>query len=235
MSSRRLLYGLLLFVSCLLSIRAEGQTNYQKDRENMVNTQLRARDIRDSATLRAMETVPRHLFVPEEVRHLSYTDGPLPIGEGQTISQPYIVAYMTQVLELKPGHRVLEIGTGSGYQAAVLSEIVNDVYSIEIVPSLGESARNRLQRLGYMNVTVRIGDGYEGWPEESPFDAILVTAGAEFIPEPLLEQLAEGGRMVIPVGPHRGVRQLKLLRKRKGKIRQQNLMAVRFVPFTRPE
>lgn len=201
----------------------------------MVNTQLRARDIRDSATLRAMETVPRHLFVPEEVRHLSYTDGPLPIGEGQTISQPYIVAYMTQVLELKPGHRVLEIGTGSGYQAAVLSEIVNDVYSIEIVPSLGESARNRLQRLGYMNVTVRIGDGYEGWPEESPFDAILVTAGAEFIPEPLLEQLAEGGRMVIPVGPHRGVRQLKLLRKRKGKIRQQNLMAVRFVPFTRPE
>ena len=225
----------VVLLAALLPGKSLAQRNFQEDRENMVNTQLRARDIQDPATLRAMESVPRHLFVPEEVRDLSYTDGPLPIGEGQTISQPYIVAFMTQALDLEQGDRVLEIGTGSGYQAAILSEIVSQVYSIEIVPSLGESASERLENLGYTNVDTRIGDGYNGWPEKGPFDAIMVTAGAETIPEPLVEQLAEGGRMVIPVGPHRGVRQLKLLRKRKGKIRQQNLMAVRFVPFIREE
>ena len=211
----------------------QAQIDFPAQRKTMVETQLKVRDIYDRATLKAMSTVPREQFVPQEVRMYSYSDGPLPIGEGQTISQPYIVAFMTQALRLKSDSRVLEVGTGSGYQAAVLAEIVDSVYTIEIVEKLGVKSRNLLQSLGYDNVHVRIGDGYHGWPEKAPFDAIIVTAGAEEIPKPLVEQLKNGGKMIIPVGPHRGVRQLVRVEKKDGKIRKKELMAVRFVPFTR--
>jgi protein-L-isoaspartate(D-aspartate) O-methyltransferase len=211
------------------------QIDFKAQRDNMVSVQLRNRDITDEATLEAMLKVPRHQFVPQNLWEVAYTDGPLPIGEGQTISQPYIVAYMTQVLGLQPDHKVLEIGTGSGYQAAVLAEIVDSVYTMEIVQKLGQSAKKRLKKQQYNNIQVRIGDGYGGWPEKAPFDGIMVTAGAEQVPPKLVEQLKEGGRMIIPVGPHRGIRQLVLITKKKGKIKRKNLMAVRFVPFTRKE
>lgn len=211
------------------------QEDFPAQRQLMVESQLKARDIYDRATLRAMSTVPREQFVPVDVRMYSYSDGPLPIGEGQTISQPYIVAYMTQALRLKPDFRVLEVGTGSGYQAAILAEIVDSVYTIEIVEKLGIKSRSLLQSLGYDNVQVRVGDGYHGWPEKAPFDAIIVTAGAEEIPKPLIEQLKNGGRMIIPVGPHRGIRQLVRVDKKDGSVRKKELMAVRFVPFTRNE
>lgn len=209
------------------------QTDFAAQRKTMVEIQLKGRDIYDKSTLTAMLKVPREQFVPQEVRLYSYSDGPLPIGEGQTISQPYIVAYMTQAVRLKSDHKVLEVGTGSGYQAAVLAEIVDSVYTIEIVEKLGIRSRNLLKSLGYNNVVVKIGDGYHGWEEKGPFDAIIVTAGAESIPKPLIEQLKDGGKMIIPVGPHRGVRQLVRVDKKDGKIRKKNLMAVRFVPFTR--
>lgn len=199
----------------------------------MVRIQLSGRDIKDKATLEAMGKVERHMFVPENAREWAYEDRPLPIGEGQTISQPYMVAFMTQSLNLNPGDKVLEIGTGSGYQAAVLAEITDSVYTIEIVNSLGKAAEKRLQAMGYSNVQVRVGDGYNGWPEAAPFDAIIVTAGAESVPQPLLEQLKDGGRMVIPVGPHHGVRQLKLFVRKGDRYRERDLMAVLFVPFTR--
>ena len=199
----------------------------------MVRIQLSGRDIKDKATLEAMGKVERHMFVPENAREWAYEDRPLPIGEGQTISQPYMVAFMTQSLNLNPGDKVLEIGTGSGYQAAVLAEITDSVYTIEIVNSLGKAAEKRLQAMGYSNVQVRVGDGYNGWPEAAPFDAIIVTAGAESVPQPLLEQLKDGGRMVIPVGPHHGVRQLKLFVRKGDRYRERDLMAVVFVPFTR--
>ena len=211
------------------------QDDYAIQRKNMVETQLKARDIYERATLAAMAKVPRERFVPEEYRSYSYTDGPLPIGEGQTISQPYIVAYMTQALGLKPHHKVLEVGTGSGYQAAILAEIVDSVYTIEIVRPLGLRSRALIKSLGYHNVQVKIGDGYHGWKEKGPFDAIMVTAGAETIPQPLVDQLKDGGRMIIPVGPHKGVRQLVRLDKKNGNIRKKSLMAVRFVPFTRSD
>ncbi len=199
----------------------------------MVELQLAGRDITDKATLKAMAKIPREAFVPISQRPFAYEDRPLPIGDGQTISQPYMVAYMTQALRLKSSDRVLEIGTGSGYQAAVLSQIVDTVHTIEIIPSLGKRAERILKELNIGNVHVRIGDGYFGWEEKAPFDAIIVTAGAERIPPVLVEQLAEDGVMVIPVGPHRGVRQLIRLTKRKGKIRTRSLMEVRFVPFVR--
>ena len=201
----------------------------------MVKEQLKARDINDKATLDAMGKVPRHKFVPENLKSIAYIDRPLPIGEGQTISQPYMVAFMTQDLKLKPHHRVLEIGTGSGYQAAVLAELVDSVFTIEIVDKLGIRARDRLKHLGYDNVEVKIGDGYHGWVEKTPFDAIIVTAGATKIPQPLLDQLAEGGRMSIPVGPTNQVRTLILATKKNGRIKKTNRMYVRFVPFTRKE
>ncbi len=211
-----------------------GQTDYDQLRTRMVREQLEARDITNPKVLRAMETVPRHRFVPKLYRAASYDDRPLPIGEGQTISQPYMVAFMTQSLQLNPGDKVLEIGTGSGYQAAVLAELTDSVFTIEIVEPLGLAARELLRDLGYGRVAVRIGDGYNGWPDEAPFDAIIVTAGAEEIPQPLIGQLAEGGRLIIPVGPNRGIRDLILLKKRRnGKIVKESLMAVRFVPFTR--
>ena len=199
----------------------------------MVETQIKERGIDNLAMLYALLNVPRHLFVPEDLKAFAYNDNPLPIGNGQTISQPYIVAYMTQALRLKNDDRILEIGTGSGYQAAVLSKIVDTVYTIEIIEDLAKAAEKRLVNLGYTNVVVRRGDGYNGWPNKAPFDAIMVTAGAESIPQPLIDQLKVGGRMIIPVGPHNQVRQLVLVTKRKNKVIKRNVMAVRFVPFTR--
>lgn len=210
----------------------KGQDAYASLRKKMVTEQLIARDISHDRTLKAMRKVERHEFVPDNSMHLAYTDGPLAIGYGQTISQPYIVAYMTQALKPKSNHRVLEIGTGSGYQAAVLAEIVDTVYTIEIVEPLGKQAKERFQRLGYTNIHTRIGDGYNGWPEAAPFDAIIVTAGIEQIPPTLLEQLADGGRMIIPAGSLYQ-KHLVLVTKKNGKIKQQKLLAVAFVPFTR--
>ena len=223
----------LAFILLLNITSVYGQADYLEQRRAMVRLQIQARGINHTATLSAMLNVPRHEFVPKGKKAFSYSDSPLPIGQGQTISQPYIVAYMTQALRLKRSHKVLEIGTGSGYQAAVLSKIVDSVFTIEIVKELASSSKSRLQRLGYENVLVRWGDGYDGWPDKAPFDAIMVTAGAESIPQPLLDQLKVGGRMIIPVGPHNQVRQLVLVVKKKDKIVKKNVMPVRFVPFTR--
>lgn len=216
-------------------LMAETPTDpYLSVREDMVRTQLerRGRDISDERVLAAMRAVPRHELVPKSVRHLAYTDRPLPIGHRQTISQPFIVAFMTEQLHPEPTDRVLEIGTGSGYQAAVLAHLVDQVYTIEIVEPLAHRATSDLKRLGYKNIEVRAGDGYLGWPEAAPFDAIIVTCAPENIPTPLVEQLAEGGRMIIPVGPDGGVQELVLLEKRDGKMKKREVMAVRFVPMT---
>ena len=199
-------------------------------REKMVETQIKARGVKDPRVLSAMLKVERHLFVPKEYQTSAYADQPLPIGEGQTISQPYIVALMTELLELKGGEKVLEIGTGSGYQAAILAELVKEVYTIEIVEPLASSAKNRLLELGYQNINVKAGDGYLGWPEVGPFDAIIVTAAPDHIPKPLIDQLKEGGRMVIPVGAYS--QELKKIVKRSGKIETADIIPVIFVPMT---
>jgi protein-L-isoaspartate(D-aspartate) O-methyltransferase len=181
-----------------------------------------------------MRAVPRHEFVPETYRNSAYADTPLPIGLDQTISQPYIVALMTELVEPKPEHRILEVGTGSGYQAAVIGRIVKEVYSIEIIPQLAQSASERLKRLGYANIAVREGDGYQGWPDRAPFDGILVTAGATDVPKPLIDQLKPGGRMIIPVGATSGSQVLKVIEKRAdGSIRTEEVIPVRFVPLRR--
>lgn len=198
----------------------------------MVERQLRARGIDDPRTLRAMGKVPRERFVPKELSARAYEDNPLPIGFGQTISQPYIVAFMTQELRPKPTDRVLEIGTGSGYQAAVLSELVAQVYTIEIVRPLAQRAAVVLQALGYKNVLVKGGDGYKGWPEHAPFDSIIVTAAPDHVPQPLIEQLKEGGRMIIPVGKTHAQR-LYTYEKRGGSLKETGVIPVRFVPLTR--
>jgi protein-L-isoaspartate(D-aspartate) O-methyltransferase len=198
-------------------------------RKTMVETQIRRRGVADPRVLRALEEVPRHLFVPAGSVNQAYDDHPLFIGHGQTISQPYIVALMSEVLRLDPEDRVLEIGTGSGYQAAILSELVKEVYSIEIIEELGLTAKERLAKLGYEDVEVRIGDGYKGWPEKAPFDAIIVTAAPETVPQDLVDQLADGGRMVIPVGSFH--QELVLLEKKDGKIERKYITAVRFVPM----
>lgn len=205
------------------------------DREAMVRKQIMARGVKDLATLTAMRIVPRHLFVPTAMVPLAYHDRPLPIGYGQTISQPLIVAYMTEIIKPGPGRKVLEIGTGSGYQAAVLAATGADVFTIEIIPQLAESATKRLKKIGYENVSVMAADGYHGWADEAPFDAIIVTAAAEFVPPPLIDQLAEAGLMIIPVGSPFFVQTLMLIQKRGGKVVSTNLMPVRFVPFTRSD
>jgi protein-L-isoaspartate(D-aspartate) O-methyltransferase len=212
------------------SLRNPVQVDFQSMKEEMVETQIRARGIKDETVLNAMLKVDRHEFVPEGARHLAYSDRPLPIGEGQTISQPYIVALMTELLELKKGDRVLEIGTGSGYQAAILAELANHLYTIEIIESLGRSAEGLLRKLGYKNITVKIGDGYIGWEEFAPFDAIIVTAAPPHIPQPLLDQLKERGRLVIPVGDY--YQELKKITKVKGEIKSQDIIPVVFVPMT---
>ena len=220
-----------LLMILLISIFQKDQ--YKAAREKMVKTQIEARGISNPLVLEAMRSVHRHQLVPEAHRKNAYLDRPLPIGEGQTISQPYIVAYMTNLLDPQKGMRVLEIGTGSGYQAAVLAEIVDDVYTVEIVENLGRRAKKDLEKMGYENVHVRIGDGYAGWPEHAPYDAILVTAAAPQIPQPLIDQLKEGGRMIIPIGPAGQVQELVQVEKVDGKAKTKNLLPVRFVPFTR--
>jgi protein-L-isoaspartate(D-aspartate) O-methyltransferase len=208
------------------------RSSFPPQRQQMVQQQLVVRGIKDERVLDTMGKVPREEFIPPESRADSYEDGPLPIGYGQTISQPYIVAFMTEQLRLNPGDRVLEIGTGSGYQAAVLAGLVADVYSIEIIEPLAKSAEQTLQRLGCDNVHVKIGDGYKGWPEEAPFDAIIVTCAPDKVPQVLIDQLKENGRMVIPVG-ERFAQELYLLEKKNGQVKQSVTLPVRFVPMAR--
>jgi len=204
--------------------------DYNAMRERMVEEQLVDRNIRSKSVLDAMRKVERHQFVPRDIWPSAYDDGPLPIGEGQTISQPYVVAFMTEVLQLSPEARVLEVGTGSGYQSAILAEVCKEVYTIEIIPSLAVKAGELLRSLGYKNVFVRTGDGYQGWPEAAPFDAIIVTCSPSHIPQPLQSQLKEGGKMIIPVGSSLG-QQLIMLRKKNGKVRREWKMDVLFVPM----
>jgi protein-L-isoaspartate(D-aspartate) O-methyltransferase len=226
--------SLLLLVGLKAVPAAAGPDSFDEKRLLMVAQQLKARDITDPRVLAAMGKVPRHRFVPDNLRSLAYEDHPLPIGSGQTISQPYIVALMTQWAEVKPGDKVLEVGTGSGYQAAVLAELSDRVFSIELLPDLAEAARTHLRDLGYGRVQVRSGDGYQGWPEDAPFDAILVTASAPEVPPALKQQLKEGGRLVIPVGPPGSVQELLLLRKVKGELQEEQRVPVLFVPLVKP-
>lgn len=209
------------------------QRDYLDERMAMVKYQIQQRGVRDAKTLEAMRKVPRHQFIPEKIVQSAYQDSPLPIGHGQTISQPYIVAYMTEVLQLDENDIALEVGTGSGYQAAILSEIVKEVYTIEIIEALASSAKETLTLHGYDNVQVYHQDGYYGLEEKGPFDAIMVTAASEHIPPPLIEQLKDGGRMIIPVGTPYFTQQLVLVTKNDGKAKTTNLLPVRFVPFTR--
>ncbi len=232
--SSRILFIAALLVSALWGTDSMAEcdiNDFGPQRKKMVARQIVARGVHDPAVISAMKAVPRHCFVPRSAQSLAYRDGPLPIGHGQTISQPYIVAKMTELLELAPGQRVLEVGTGSGYQAAVLAHMGVRVYTIEIVEPLGQMAREVLEALGYQKVDTRIGDGYKGWPQHAPFDGIIVTCAPTHIPEPLKTQLAEGGRMVIPVGETHGIQRLFLLRKVKGHIKQEKIFDVRFVPM----
>jgi len=211
-------------------IDASADDAQRAERERMIERQIVARGVKDERVLEALRETPRHEFVPEELREQAYQDRPLPIGFRQTISQPYIVALMSEVLELRGDEVVLEIGTGSGYQAAVLARLAKQVYTIEIVPELGERAKRDLARLGISNVQLRVGDGYQGWPEHAPFDAIIVTAAPGHVPQPLIDQLAVGGRMVLPVG--RWSQELILLRRTSEGIEREKLIDVRFVPMT---
>jgi protein-L-isoaspartate(D-aspartate) O-methyltransferase len=229
------LSALILLICGILAMgcRAKDQEAYDTlwvKRLDMVEYQIEARGIKEPQVIQAMKAVPRHEFVPKPLRAVAYSDGPLPIGEDQTISQPYIVAFMTEAMKLQPYHKVLEIGTGSGYQAAVLAEIVDSVYTIEIIESLGKGAETLLQRLGYGNIFVRIGDGYRGWPEAAPFDAIIVTAAPDHIPQPLIDQLKVGGHLVIPVGKF--FQELVRITKTSDGTIRENLLPVRFVPMT---
>ena len=217
-----------------LSQQINRNPDWIRQRQKMVAEQIEARGIENQQVLQAMLAVERHRFVPGSYRAYAYADHPLPIGYDQTISQPYIVALMTDLLDIDSSSTVLEIGTGSGYQAAVLAEICKAVYSVEIVPQLGQSARQLLDMLGYENTHIKIGDGYQGWPEQAPFDGIIVTCSPTAIPAPLTVQLAEGGRMVIPVG-EKYYQELVLLQKRNGKIRRQRIIPVRFVPMMRED
>lgn len=219
---------LFLFVTSFIS-NVQGQRDYTSRRMKMVHQQIEARGITDPHVLEAMRTVKRHLFVPKEQQRRAYGDHPLPIGYGQTISQPYIVAYMTEAAQLKPEDKVLEIGTGSGYQAAVLARIVGEVYSIEIIEALAQKAEKTLNRLGYQNIFIKYGDGYQGWQEHAPYDTIIVTAAPDHIPEKLLEQLAVGGRMVIPIGSF--FQDLYVITKTEEGIVKESLLPVRFVPM----
>lgn len=200
-------------------------------RRRMVAEQIRARGIRDERVLAALERVPRECFIPDDLRHEAHRDHPVPIGHGQTISQPYIVGFMTEALRLEPNHRVLEIGTGCGYQTAVLAELAANVYSIELIPELAERARVTLAAMGYRNVTVRTGDGYAGWPEHAPFDRIIGAAAAPDVPAALVDQLAEGGLLVMPIGV--ADQELRVLRKRGASIETLKRLPVRFVPMVR--
>jgi len=228
----------ILILSLMLTECTDGKrvsaSNPREDfkamREKMVETQIKARGVKDPRVLAALLKVERHRFVPEKYLDSAYSDQPLPIGEGQTISQPYIVGLMTELLELKGNEKVLEIGTGSGYQAAILAELAKEVYTIEIIESLASTAEKRLSELGYQNVRLKAGDGYLGWPEAAPFDAIIVTAAPDHIPKPLIEQLKEGGRMVVPVGTH--TQELRKIVKKSGRMETIDVIPVLFVPMT---
>lgn len=223
----------MVFIILLLMATINPQADpWQRQRDEMVRTQLVSRGISSPAVLDAFRKVPRHRFVPETYQRWAYADQPLLIGEGQTISQPYIVAYMTEVLNLAPGEKVLEIGTGSGYQAAILAETGVQVFSVELNAILASRAKSVLRELGYQKIHLKTGDGYQGWPEHAPYNAILVTCSPTQIPAPLKEQLAEGGRMIIPVGEEDAVQNLIFLEKQNGKLRQKNVLPVRFVPMT---
>ncbi|MDO8126488.1 MAG: protein-L-isoaspartate(D-aspartate) O-methyltransferase [Candidatus Brocadiales bacterium] len=238
-----ILIAILLSLTCLETETACGiredlssydEAVYERERTKMVERQIKAMGVKDPRVLKAMQSVPRHLFIPEGLRQHSYEDTPVPIGSGQTISQPYIVAFMTELLDLDKNDTVLEVGTGSGYQAAVLAEIVKQVFTIEIKEELGLEAEERLKEMGYTNIDVRIGDGYNGLPDEAPFDAIIVTAAPTHIPQPLVNQLRPGGRMVIPVGPLYETQSLVLITKKEdGEILRETITLVRFVPLLR--
>ena len=225
-----LLFAAIVTTGC--GQQAPTVADFAARRQQMVERQLKSRGIKDDRVLAAMAKVPREEFVPADERGDAYQDGPLPIGYDQTISQPYIVAFMTEQLRLRPSDRLLEIGSGSGYQAAVLAELVTDVYTIEIVEPLAKTAEATLQRLGYKNVHLRVGDGYQGWPEEAPFDAIIVTCAPDKVPSPLVDQLKDDGRMVIPVG-ERFAQHLYLLEKKNGQLKESATLPVRFVPMVR--
>jgi len=235
----KLIFMVFLVVLGLISCKEQDKEaakifppdQYAALRAQMVDKQIKNRGVSDPLVLKAMLKVERHEFVPEEIRYLAYADRPLPIGQDQTISQPYIVALMTELLGLKGGEKVLEIGTGSGYQAAILAETAKEVYTIEILKPLAGSARERLQKLGYKNVTVKDGDGYKGWPEHSPFDGIIVTCAPDHVPEPLINQLKIGGRIVIPVGE--SYQELILVTKNPDStLKRKSIIPVRFVPMT---
>lgn len=206
--------------------------NYEQQRKRMVKNDIEGRGIKDQRVLNAMLKIPRHLFVPERNRKFAYADHPLPIDAGQTISQPYVVALMTEAVELKSSDRVLEIGTGSGYQAAVLAEISKEVFSIEIKKALAESADKLLKKLKYKNVQVKHGDGYFGWKKFAPFDVIIITAATNKLPPPLVEQLKEGGRLILPLGKINYYQTLTVFKKKKNKIKKEEIIPVRFVPMT---
>lgn len=221
----------------LLPLAAMGEPDeYKDERMEMVENQIVRRGVTNENVIAAMRTVPRHLMIPEDARRDPYGDHPVPIGYGQTISQPFIVAYMAQTLQVESGDKVLEIGTGSGYQAAVLAEITTNVYTIEIIPELAERAEKTLEEIGYGEITTRQGDGYYGWEEQAPWDGIVVTAAAEHVPPPLVKQLKKGGRMCIPVGSRFGTQYLLLVEKdEEGDVTTRNLMPVQFVPLTRSD
>lgn len=223
--------AILVLMTITVADLMQPQDNYTVQRYRMVRDQIRARGISDENVLAAMEKVERHLFVPPEYRNAAYGDFPLPIDEGQTISQPYIVAFMTEILHLEKNDRILEVGTGSGYQAAVLSLLCDTVYTIEIFDSLTKKAGKLFRELGYKNIVTKTGDGYAGWTEHAPYDAILVTCAPAVMPESLKAQLADGGRMIIPVGQSPS-QQLVLLKKKSGKIKSERVLPVRFVPMT---
>jgi protein-L-isoaspartate(D-aspartate) O-methyltransferase len=234
MKMPRLTALLIAMIFLMPSTAGAGEPDrYAVLRAQMVREQIVSRGVEDPRVLAAMEKVPRHLFVPENLRAHAYRDHPLPIGLGQTISQPYIVAFMTEALDLKPTDRVLEIGTGSGYQAAILGELVKEVYTIEIIETLGLRARRTLDAMGYGNIRAKIGDGYRGWPSKAPFDAVIVTCAPEEVPQALVRQLKEGGRLIIPVGRAGGVQSLVKAVKKGGRLEQKEVMAVRFVPMVR--
>ncbi|HEY2680667.1 MAG TPA: protein-L-isoaspartate(D-aspartate) O-methyltransferase [Candidatus Udaeobacter sp.] len=228
--ARCLLFAAIATTGCHQQTRTAA--DFAEQRQRMVEQQLKPRGIKDERVLAAMARVPREEFIPADVRGDAYEDGPLPIGYDQTISQPYIVAFMTEQLRPRPNDRVLEIGSGSGYQAAILANLVADVYTIEIVEPLAKTAEATLQRLGYKNVHIKVGDGYKGWPEQAPFDAIIVTCAPENVPQPLIDQLKDGGRMIIPVG-ERFAQQLYLLEKKNGQLKESVTLPVRFVPMLR--
>jgi protein-L-isoaspartate(D-aspartate) O-methyltransferase len=231
MPARLCIAASAMLVGCMTA--AQNDSEFRGRREAMVEQQIRQRGVINARVLDAMRSVPRELFVPVELRPQAYEDGPLPIGSGQTISQPYIVAYMTEALEVAPSHKVLEVGTGSGYQAAVLSELVREVYTIEIIPELARRAEEILRALGKTNVHVRTGDGYAGWPDQAPFDRIIVTAAPENLPRPLVDQLAPGGRLIVPVGSRGGPQWITIVEKTAMGVTERRTIPVQFVPFTR--